>query len=203
MSAGLVVERRGGADWLILNRPERLNAFTWELRDELIAAVESCRRSDATALVLTGSGRAFCAGVDMATVLTGEAGASPEYRRQQLVRTQTLITALATFEKPTVAAVNGVVAGSGLSFAMAMRALVAVPGAWFHTAFLDIELVPDLGAMWFLPRRVGLARALNLMLRPRAVDAQEALAAGLIDYLVPEYALVERVERLLSGMHTS
>lgn len=196
----LLVDRRDGVDWLTLNRPARLNAFDWALRDALLDAVERVRTNDARGLVLTGAGRGFCTGADTKDILESDADADIAERRRQLERTHGILLALASLGKPSVALVDGVAAGGGWSLALATDVVVATPRARFVSAFSAIGLVPDLGAMYYLPRRVGLAKAYEIFLSGRRLSAAEALAIGAVDYLVPERAVGPAVRRLFDGL---
>lgn len=193
----VVVETRGRVRWLVLNRPHRLNAFTWDTRDELLAALDEAAESDVDAIVLTGTGRGFCAGVDMEAVLHGEADAPAAERRAQLERTHEVVQRMRDARQPVVALVNGVAAGGGWSLALGADVIVAADTARFVTAFSQLGLVPDLGAAFHLPRRVGAMRAKSIIMRGQSLTAHEALVAGAVDVVLPSDDLEERLERLL------
>jgi 2-(1,2-epoxy-1,2-dihydrophenyl)acetyl-CoA isomerase len=200
---GLVVERRAGADWLRLDRPERLNAFDWPLRDAILDAIERCRTNDASGLVITGTGRGFCVGADVHDILASDRDVDLDERRRRLERSHDLIVALRELGKPTFAAVNGVAAGGGWAMALATETVVAVPSARFVTAFARLGLVPDMGAMYLLRERVGVARAIEVFLARQEVHAVEALSMGAVDWLVPEHRLDDAVTTLLATKATS
>jgi 2-(1,2-epoxy-1,2-dihydrophenyl)acetyl-CoA isomerase len=191
----VIVERRGSALWLILNRPHRLNAFTWAMRDAMLAAVRD-RDQDVEAVVLTGTGRGFCAGVDV-SVLVDEAGDTVEGRRSRLQQTHELVRLFWGIDVPVVALVNGVAAGGGWSLALACDHIVAADGARFVTAFTRLGLVPDLGGAYTLSRRVGATRAKSVIMRGQQLDALEALEIGAVDWVAPAAELESRFEELL------
>lgn len=198
---GLVLERRGDVEWLQLNRPERLNAFDWPLRDAILEAVERCRDSDAKGMVLTGTGRGFCVGADTRDILETDAHLDVDERQRRLERTHEIILALEDLGKPSVAAVNGVAAGGGWALALAADIVVASSTARFVSAFATIGLVPDMGAMYTLTRRVGVARAQKVFLATREIDAAQALNIGAVDALAPPHRLLDTAERLINGAH--
>jgi 2-(1,2-epoxy-1,2-dihydrophenyl)acetyl-CoA isomerase len=194
MTDGLRVEVDGRVATLTLDRPEALNALTVPvkiaLRDALgsIAADRSVR-----AVILTGAGRAFCAGQDLAE--RERPGAAPldiEVRE----RYNPIIRALRSMGQPVIAAVNGVAAGAGASLALACDLRIAAAEARFVLAFGRIGLVPDSGATWFLPRLVGPAKAAEMALIGDPVDAAEALRIGLVSRVVPLAALMTEARAL-------
>ena len=193
---------QGAVALLTLNRPLALNSFTRQMHRELWAALDRAEANPAIrALVITGSGRAFCAGADLAEfdfepgpdlVARADPGPvidqafNPTVRRLQNLRL------------PTIAAVNGVAAGAGASLAMTCDMAVASPGATFIQAFSKIGLIPDAGGTWFLPQRLGLARAMGLALTGDRLGAQQALEWGMIwevadDCLAAALALAQRL----------
>jgi enoyl-CoA hydratase len=166
---------------LTLNRPERLNALSWELIDALhekLAAIGA--RDDVRVVVLTGAGRGFCSGLDLQAddALGGELTIQQAMGRQE--RVASLATALRGLPQPIVAAVNGPAAGGGLALALACDVRICGPDARFNVAFVKIGLSGcDVGVSHLLPRIVGLGRASELMLTGRQVGADEALRIGL------------------------
>jgi 2-(1,2-epoxy-1,2-dihydrophenyl)acetyl-CoA isomerase len=165
-----------------LNRPEALNAMTAELLEQLLTALEELADGRVRVVVLTGAGRAFCAGGDLRAGVGGAvAGPPPVASQERRLRTFMRISQLLR-EMPaaTVAAVNGACAGAGMSLALACDLRVAARAARFTTAFLGVGLSGDFGGTWLLPRVVGGGRARDLYLRPRPLDAAEALAVGLV-----------------------
>ncbi|TBH20800.1 enoyl-CoA hydratase/isomerase family protein [Thermus thermamylovorans] len=180
-------ERREGILHLTLNRPERLNALTGALLDELHAALKEANGDpEVRALLLTGAGRAFCAGQDLAEF--GEQ--KPDYEAH-LRRYNRVVEAMAGLEKPLVVAVNGAAAGAGMSLALWGDYRLAAEEASFATAFTRIGLVPDSGMSFLLPRLVGLAKAQELLLLSPRLSAKEALSLGLVHRVVPGERLLE------------
>lgn len=190
MTDGLRVEVDGPVATLTLDRPAALNALTVPVKVALREALESIAGDRAVrAVILTGAGRAFCAGQDLAE--RDEPDAAPldvEVRE----RYNPIIRALRSMGQPVIAAVNGVAAGAGASLTFACDLRIAAEEARFVLAFGRIGLVPDSGATWFLPRLVGPAKAAELALIGDAVDAAEALRLGLVSRVVPgDQLLVE------------
>jgi len=175
----------GGLATLTLNRPDKRNAISDDMRAELIDALERVSADKAIrALVLTGAGKGFCAGGDVAgmqrriSAPAGEVAFNGWHRQQRVHYTQSL---LHTMPKPTVAAVNGAANGLGADIALACDFVFASEGGSFAWSYIHRGIVPDGGGMYFLPRRVGLAKAKELIFSGRKVEADEALALGLID----------------------
>jgi len=190
-----------GVATVTLNRPDALNALTVPMKQALLAAFRGLEREKPIrAVVLTGAGRAFCAGQDLRERL--EPGAAPlgvEVRE----RYNPIIRAMRGLPKPIVAAINGVAAGAGASLALASDIRIASEAASFALAFGRVGLVPDSGATWFLPRLVGAARAAEIALLNDPVGAEDALRIGLVsrvvagDQLGPESSAV--AARLAAG----
>ena len=188
MVDGLRVEVDGPVAIVTLDRPEALNALTVPVKVALREALESIAGDRAVrAVILTGAGRAFCAGQDLAErELPDAAPLEVEVRE----RYNPIIRALRSMPQPVIAAVNGVAAGAGASLAFACDLRIAAEGARFVLAFGKIGLVPDSGASWFLPRLVGAARAAELALVGDPVTAEDALRIGLVSRVVPGEALL-------------
>jgi 2-(1,2-epoxy-1,2-dihydrophenyl)acetyl-CoA isomerase len=198
-TAPVLVATADGVATITLNRPDALNALNARVRGDLLAAISAARRDDAVrAVVLTGAGRAFCAGAD----LRGGT-AEREFRRVIATEYNPLVEAIRALPKPIVAAVNGVAAGAGMSLALAADIVVAADEARFVPAFHRIGLVPDSGLTRTLVRAVGRHRALEILLGERQLGAAEAEAAGLVAAVVPGDRLVETAgdlaRRLASG----
>jgi 2-(1,2-epoxy-1,2-dihydrophenyl)acetyl-CoA isomerase len=185
---------------LTLNRPDRLNSFTAQMHEEVANALG--RLEGARVLVLTGAGRGFCAGQDLAdrAVAPGEAvdlGESVEQRYNPLIRT------LASLPFPVIARVNGVAAGAGANIALACDIVIAAHSAKFIQSFANIGLIPDSGGTWVLPRLVGQARALGLALTAEPLPAEKAALWGLIWKAVPDEALDAEVDALAARFATA
>ncbi|PTB19089.1 2-(1,2-epoxy-1,2-dihydrophenyl)acetyl-CoA isomerase [Trinickia symbiotica] len=164
---------------LTLNRPKKLNSFTRHMHDELNHALDRVEGSNARALVITGAGPAFCAGQDLAD-LDFTPGSSPDLGEIIELHFNPLIRRLQALPLPVIAAVNGTAAGAGASLAMACDLIVAARSANFIQAFIKVALVPDSGGTWFLPRRVGDARALGLALTGDKLSADKAEEWGIV-----------------------
>jgi len=183
----IIVERNGGIATITLNLPEKLNALNLIMREELKAELgDLAKAADVKAVIITGAGRAFCAGGDITTMhnVTAPAG------RDRLKNVQQLTRALATMEKPIIAAVNGPATGAGFNIALACDIILASDKAKFSEVFVKIGLIPDMGGFYFLPMRIGVHRAKELMMTGRMVDAQEAASMGLVNRLVPHDELM-------------
>ena len=194
MTDGLRVVIDGPVATLTLDRPEALNALTVAvkvaLRDELerIAVDRAVR-----VVILTGAGRAFCAGQDLAERALPDAVPLDVELRE---RYNPIIQALRSMGQPVIAAVNGVAAGAGASLAFACDLRIAADDARFILAFGRIGLVPDSGATWFLPRLVGAARAAEMALVGDPIGAEEALRIGLVSRVVPGEQLMAQAREL-------
>lgn len=198
-------ETRGRVGVLTLNKPERLNAIGDALRNEVHAAVAAAKDDDdIRALVITGAGRGFCSGADLSARPRGADGApaGPPPARNQGERLDEdgwvgrWARRFADFDKPLIAAVNGVAAGAGMSMAMACDLRVGSQHARFKSVFIERGLSPDSGLSYFLPRVIGYSRAADLIFTSRTVEAEEAYRIGLLDRLVDHEALVEEAVKL-------
>lgn len=164
---------------LTLNRASKLNSFTRQMHDELNQALSLVEGSNAKALVITGAGPAFCAGQDLADI-DFTPGRPPDLGEIIELYFNPLIRRLQALPLPVIAAVNGTAAGAGASLAMACDLIVAARSANFIQAFVKVALVPDSGGTWFLPRRVGDARALGLALTGDKLSADKAEEWGIV-----------------------
>lgn len=174
-------EAAGGVAVITLNRPETLNAFNRQLHKELLAALDQAGSDPAVrAVVLTGAGKAFCSGQDLADVPE-----KPDFA--EIVRRyyNPLFLRIQRLEKPVLAAINGVAAGAGMSLALACDLRIAHEKATFTTAFARVGLVPDTGISYLLPRLVGPTRAMELCLFADRIDAPAALEMGLVNRVAP------------------
>ena len=197
----LEVDGGSGVATLTLNRPGALNSLTVPMKVELLEALLRVEREPAVrALVLTGAGRAFCAGQDLRERLQPDAAPLGVELRE---RYNPIIRAMRALPKPIVGAINGVAAGAGASLAMACDIRIAADTASFALAFGRVGLVPDSGATWFLPRLVGATRAAELALLGDPVTAADAARLGLVGRVVPAAELATEAravaERLASG----
>ncbi|MFO0995382.1 MAG: 2-(1,2-epoxy-1,2-dihydrophenyl)acetyl-CoA isomerase PaaG [Alphaproteobacteria bacterium] len=183
-------ERTDAVATLTLNRPDRLNAFTAKVHEEVRAALRTVAEDDAIrTLVLTGAGRGFCAGQDLQEVRPSDGDAGRDLGQRLDRNYNRLIRTIRALPKPVIASVNGVAAGAGANLALACDIVIAARGASFIQAFARIGLVPDSGGSYFLPRRVGTARATALFMLGDSVTAEEAVASGMIWRCVDDTAL--------------
>jgi 2-(1,2-epoxy-1,2-dihydrophenyl)acetyl-CoA isomerase len=181
----LVVDVSDGIAWLRLNRPEAMNSLDNALKDALVAALESVAADPAVrCVVLTGNGRAFCVGQDLKEHVQSLGDPTSSLATTVTDHYNRIVTAIVTMNKPVVAALNGVAAGAGMSFALACDFRVASEVAGLNTSFAGIALSCDSGASWSLPRLVGPARAKELLMFPRTIPAQEAAELGLLTRVV-------------------
>jgi 2-(1,2-epoxy-1,2-dihydrophenyl)acetyl-CoA isomerase len=186
MSTSLIdLQVQSGIATLTFNRPDKRNAMSDDMRSEFIDALERVAADKAIrALVLTGAGKGFCAGGDISgmerrmQVPTGEVGFNGWHRQQRVHHTQAL---LHTMPKPVIAAVNGAASGLGADTALACDFVIASEWASFSWSYIHRGIVPDGGGMYFLPRRVGLPKAKELIFTGRKVDADEALSLRIVD----------------------
>ncbi len=186
---------------LTLNRPDKLNSFTAAMHAELRHALDTVQDdAQARVLLLTGAGRAFCAGQDLNDAAlqpgTGRGGGMPDLGAIVERQYKPLVLRLQQLRVPTIAAVNGVAAGAGASLALACDLVVAKASASFIQAFSLIGLVPDTGGTWFLPQRVGMARAMGLAMLAEPLSASQAADWGLIWQAVADEAFTAHVEAL-------
>lgn len=201
MPDGLRVEVDGAVATLTLDRPEALNALTIPLKFGLLGALESIAADRSVrAVILTGAGRAFCAGQDLAE--REEPGAAP-LDVELLERYNPIVRALRSMGQPVIAAVNGVAAGAGASLAFACDLRIAASDARFVLAFGRIGLVPDSGATWFLPRLIGASRAAELAFIGDPVSADDALRIGLVQRVVPGDELLAEARAMADRLAAS
>jgi 2-(1,2-epoxy-1,2-dihydrophenyl)acetyl-CoA isomerase len=191
-----------GVVTITLNRPDKLNALTGLMSDELIDVFGSAGDDDEVrAIVVTGAGRGFCAGQDLTEFEEAyRAGERPDIREHLAHSYHRLIPLMVSTPKPVVAAVNGVAAGAGVSLAAACDIRIAGEDARFTQAFVKIGLVPDSGGTWLLPRIVGYARALELSITGEVIDAEAGLEIGLVNRVVPGDALEGEVSELAARL---
>jgi 2-(1,2-epoxy-1,2-dihydrophenyl)acetyl-CoA isomerase len=200
MTETVRVERRGGVHVITLNRPEKLNAFNEVMHRELAAALAAAEAEpDCRAILLTGAGRAFCAGQDLSDRVF-EPGQVPDLSRTIETFYNPLIRRLRALPKPVVCAVNGVAAGAGANIALACDIVLAARSAKFIQAFAKIGLIPDSGGTWFLPQLVGPARARGLAMLAEPLGAEQAADWGLIWKVVDDENLLTEANALAAHL---
>lgn len=192
------VDRDGAVATITLDRPAALNALTIPMKLELLAALfEVEGDAEVRAVILTGAGRAFCAGQDLRERLEVDAPPLGDELRQ---RYNPIVRTMRAMPKPIIAAVNGVAAGAGASLAFACDLRIAAEGASFVLAFGRIGLLPDTGATWLLPRLVGLPRAVAMSLLNDPLTAAEAERIGLVTTVVPSGQLADAALAMARGL---
>ncbi len=190
---------------LTLNRPDKLNSFTEDMHAELRIVLDSIQEDKSVrVLVLTGAGRAFSAGQDLADrAMQMVDGKMPDIGNVVEKNYKQLVLRLQNLRVPTIAAVNGIAAGAGASVALACDLVIASQSASFLQAFSKIGLIPDTGGTWFLPQRVGMARAMGLALLADKLPAAKAAEWGLIWECVADDAFAERIDTLAKQLSTA
>ena len=195
---------QGGVMTLTLNRPERLNALNAALVEALSAGVKrAVADADCRAVLITGAGRGFCAGADLADRAMTPGGARPDLGQSLERGLNPIIRAIRNLAKPVVCAVNGPAAGAGANLALACDIVLAAKSAQFLQAFARIGLIPDAGGTFVLPRLIGEARARALMMLAEPIGAEQAQAVGMIYRAVDDQDLMGEAhtiaERLAAG----
>jgi 2-(1,2-epoxy-1,2-dihydrophenyl)acetyl-CoA isomerase len=204
VSDTVLVEVSGAVAVVTLNRPEGMNALTVEAKEALLAAVAAVGADDAVrAVVLTGSGRAFCVGQDLREHAALMASGDPAPLSTVKEHYNPIVSLIAAMPKPVIAAVNGTAAGAGLGIACACDFRIGATGSRYTTAFAGIGLTADSGLSWTLPRLVGSGRAGALLMLAEPFTAEQALEMGILNLCVaPEQVLVVATElaaRLAAG----
>lgn len=184
-----------------LNRPEKLNAFTFTMIEEIRAAIERAAADDrVVGIVITGTGRAFSAGLDAGDLKRSTQEGAPEPDSRSSEELPALFSYILRISKPVIAAVNGVTAGGGFVLAMMCDLRFAAEGASFTTVFSKRGLIAEHGTSWLLPRMVGVSHALDLLWSSRRVDAAEALRIGLVDRVVAADRLIDEARAYIRDL---
>jgi 2-(1,2-epoxy-1,2-dihydrophenyl)acetyl-CoA isomerase len=197
MTEFLLFEVESGIATLTMNRPEKLNAFTGEMLQGLVAALDECEsRDDVHVVILTGTGRGFSSGGDIGGM--GEDNDSQPHVTKSRIwnEIQAFPKRAARFEKPLIAAVNGAAIGGGMDLALACDIRIAGESARFAETYAKIGLLPGGGGAYFLPRLVGKARALELLWTADFLDAATALEIGLVNHVYPDDQLLAESTKL-------
>lgn len=194
----LLFEISEGVARVTLNRPQSLNSLNVQMLADLKDVFDGLNDdSRVRCVVLTGSGRGFCSGADLTS--TG-INSADEISRSLRESYNPVIMSICAMEKPVIAAVNGVAAGAGCNMALACDLVVAAESAIFLQAFVKIGLVPDAGGSYFLPRLVGLKKAMEMALLGEKISAAEAVGLGMINRAVPDSRFEEEVNSLASRL---
>src|SRR5438552_3348649 len=195
----LLVETAGNVCTVTLNRPESLNSLNATLTTELTAVVRQLQRdAEIRCIILTGAGRAFSSGQDLGELkqLYNNPAYVPHLAEELRRRYNPIILGLQQLEKPVLGAINGVAAGAGLSLALACDLRIASDKASFIEAFVNVGLVPDASSTFFLPRLVGLGKALELCFTGDKISAADALAFGMVNKVVAADELMRTTQEL-------
>jgi len=191
------LSEKAGIATITLNRPQALNALTVEMAVELIHALDTLRDEGNTrVLLLTGMGRGFCSGADLAAGVTGTQSGPMDAGVSLETHYNPLLERILALPFPVVNAINGVAAGAGCSLAIAGDVVIAAKSAYFLQAFINIGLVPDVGSTWILPRLVGKARAAGMMMLGERLPAEKAAEWGLIWKVVEDDALMHEAHAI-------
>ncbi|MCP4416979.1 MAG: 2-(1,2-epoxy-1,2-dihydrophenyl)acetyl-CoA isomerase [Chloroflexi bacterium] len=192
---------KNGVATITLNRPDKLNAFNDQMVGETTAAFKQASRDkEVRCIVLTGNGRAFSSGQDLAVVMArGDAFSIGEHLRQGYHK---LIKQMVQMEKPIIGAINGIAAGAGCGIALATDIRIVADSASFMLAFSKVGLVPDCGTNWLLPRLIGQARAYEMAVTADKIPAEKALDWGMVNRVVPAAQLAETVAAWAGSLAT-
>jgi enoyl-CoA hydratase/carnithine racemase len=196
-------EITGPAATITLHRPDKLNAYTTEMGDEVVDAFARARDDDAVrAVILTGAGRAFCAGVDLehlkAHMAGGNASKKAKLGEEDFLRKLPL--ELLSYPKPVIAAINGPAIGVGVTMLLPCDVRIAAENAKLGVTFAKLGILPGLGSTHLLPRLVGMAKALELVLTARVINAFEAREIGLVNRVVPPESLLVEAQAMAAAM---
>jgi len=200
----IIFKKEGAIGVLTLNRPERLNAINFDMRDELKDLFTACCDDlETRVLVMTGAGRGFCSGLDMkdAGIINPTGGYSPKQAYEAQRSYSDIILLMRRCPQPIIGAINGAAAGVGFSFALACDVRMASPEAKFSAAYINIGVGgADMGSSWFFPRAVGTANAARYLLTGDLFDANEALRIGMVQAIADKDKLLEQAMKLAAVM---
>ncbi|MCH2170206.1 enoyl-CoA hydratase-related protein [Myxococcota bacterium] len=187
-----------GIATITLNRPEVLNAYIPAMGEDVVSALDRVRDDDEVrAVILTGAGRGFCAGVDLEYMKNNPSGTGSKIGQEAFIRKMPLD--LTRFPKPVIVAMNGAAIGVGITMALPCDIRIAAEGIKMGTTFTKLGILPGLGSTHLLPQIVGLPKALELVLTARVIRAEEALEIGLVNKVVPAESLMDEA-RAMAGM---
>ena len=194
----ILVEKEGAVAKVILNRPDARNALANTMRQDLVRIYDELNDDDSVrVIVLTGAGNAFCAGGDVKAMKTSPERNDPYLSKSRLWdNVQRIPKTLQELDKPVIAAVNGAATGAGMDMASMCDIRCAAESAKFAESYVRMGLVPGAGGCWFLPRLVGMPKALELLLTADFVEAKEALEIGLVNHVFPDDKLMEETYKL-------
>lgn len=190
--ASILYSREASVATVTLNRPDRLNTFTPTMTKEIVDAFKIAEKDpEVRCIILTGAGKAFCAGEDLTNLKAiYESDQNPSLGEELRARHNPMILKIYSVDKPVIAAINGAAAGAGLSLALACDLRIASEKASFHEAFVRVGLAPDSGFSYFLPRIIGMTRAKEFAYFGEGIDANEAERLGIVNRVVPPEELM-------------
>ena len=194
MEKSVLVSQKGKVAWITLNRPASMNAMNNELVSELHSVLDDVAVDDSVkSIVLTGAGKAFCAGGDLPYL---ETLASVGAKKQFIEKVGMLAKKITLIQKPIIAMVNGVAAGAGANLMLACDLVYAVDSARFAQSFAKVGLVPDCGGMYFLPKTVGVHKAKELMFTADLINSSQAEQLGMVNHVLTAEAIVKETEKM-------
>ncbi|MGY3795515.1 enoyl-CoA hydratase-related protein [Aquimarina sp. 433] len=197
--SSIQIKIENGVAWITLNRPETFNSFNREMALSLQSTLDDCEsNNEVRAIVLTGNGKAFCAGQDLNEVTSPEL--NPGFRKILEEHYNPIVQRIRKIEKPIIAGVNGVAAGAGANIALACDIVIASEASSFIQAFSKIGLIPDSAGTFFLPRLIGFQKASALMMLGDKVSANEAESLGMVYKVVPIESFMEEVGKIANKM---
>lgn len=194
MEKAVLIEKKENIGWITLNRPQSLNSMNDALVDDLHTALDEAERDTAIkCVVLTGAGKAFCAGGDLPYLETLKSVSS---KKAFIEKVGMLAKKITIMHKPVIAMVNGVAAGAGVNLMLACDLVYAVDTSRFAQSFAKVGLVPDCGGMYFLPKAIGVHKAKELMFTAELINSSEAEALGMINHVCPAETLALETEKM-------
>ena len=195
------IELKGGVAEISLRRPEKMNSFDASMRGEFLSALRSARENSVVrAILITGTGKGFCAGQDLGELIDAEKGGAPLAFDRLVEEYNEAVRLITGADQPVVCAVNGAAAGAGANIALACDFVIAADTASFMQAFVHVGLVPDSGGSFVLPRLVGLAKAKELCMLGAKIPAAEALRMGMIYKVSPAAELLQDARALTTHL---
>lgn len=196
----ILFEIEGAVARITLNRPEKLNAFVGNMREEIYAALCECESEEVRAVILTGSGSGFCSGADVRFLAKIRGTGDEESLDRVLGMARRVVSKIRELPKPVVASINGPAAGGGINLALACDIRVASENATFGETFIRLGLHPDWGGTFFLPRLAGTATACEMMMGGDVVTAHEALRLGLVNTVVHHDMLEVTTQKMVQKL---
>tara|TARA_Y100001970_G_scaffold294373_1_gene452136 strand:- start:38035 stop:38826 length:792 start_codon:yes stop_codon:yes gene_type:complete len=202
MSDDIILNVENGIALITLNRPDKLNAFHLNMIDNWIESFKKCVVDDSIkVIVITGRGKAFCAGGDIKELMGARSDLGPEARREELTQhVHKLVQSFLSTDKPIISAINGVATGAGLDLALYSDLRFAAESAKFAETYVNVGLIPGAGGAWMLPRIVGRSKALELFWTARFFDANEAKELRVINDIFSDEALLSKTMKIAQDL---